>query len=159
MMRRLVVFGVMLCIMSCDYFDKKKVHSEELLQEELKTFNWKDVDEYPSFASCDSAVERTDKKACFENTLSSILNKNLAKQVIVVSEDINDTVYLKITIDRKGIFEINDISSSERIHTEIPQLDSLLRKSLDSLPKIYPAIKRSQQVATQFTLPVLVKIQ
>ena len=158
-MKRSVVFVVMVCLMSCEYFDKKKVHSEELLQEELKTFNWKDVDEYPSFDTCDSALEKPDKKACFENTLRSILNKNLAKQVIVVSQDINDTVYLKINIDRKGTFKINNISSSQRIQTEIPQLDSLLRTSFDSLPKIYPAIKRSQQVATQFTLPVLVKLQ
>ncbi|TXD81039.1 hypothetical protein ESY86_19525 [Subsaximicrobium wynnwilliamsii] len=158
-MKRLIGFMVMVCLMSCDYFDKKKVNTEQLLQEELKTFNWKDVDEYPSFDSCDSAVEKADKKACFESTLRAILNKNLANQTIIVSEDINDTVFLKITIDRHGVFAINSILSTKRLETEIPQLDSLLRSSLDSLPKIYPAIKRSQQVATQFTLPVLVQIQ
>ncbi len=158
-MKQVLFLLVFFFVFSCDYFDKKKVYSEELLEEELKTFDWKDVDEYPSFASCDTTSGKESRKACFENTLRSILDKNLAEHLIVVTEDVHDTVLLKIKIDNTGKFSINSIKSSAQTATEIPELDSLLRKSLDSLPKIYPAIKRSQQVATEFTLPVLVKIE
>nr|WP_321232331.1 hypothetical protein [uncultured Psychroserpens sp.] len=158
MMNRLLFLIVFLSICSCDYFDKKKVYTEDILEEELQTFNWKDVDEYPSFESCETTTGKENKKVCFENTLRSILNTNLGKYQIIVSEEISDTVKLKITIDNQGQFFIDEIISSDLIKAEIPQLDSLLRQSLDSLPKIYPAIKRSQQVKTKFVLPVIIKI-
>ena len=157
-MKRLFYFLAIVAMISCEYFDKKKVYAEDILEEQSQTFNWKDVDEYPSFESCLESSGKANKKACFENTLRRILNQNLAKVHIIVSEEIADTVQLQITIDNKGEFTINDIVSSESTRREIPQLDSLLRHSLDSLPKIYPAIKRSQQVKTQFILPVVIKI-
>lgn len=135
------------------------MYTEDILEEQLQTFNWKDVDEYPSFESCESANGKEQKKTCFENTLRNILNTKLSEYKILVSEEINDTVQLKITIDNKGQFFIDDIISNEITRTQIPQLDSLLRKSLDSLPKIFPAIKRSQQVKTQFVFPVIIKIE
>ncbi|MEH6534981.1 MAG: hypothetical protein V7719_01210 [Psychroserpens sp.] len=158
-MNRLFLLVVLFAFCSCDYFEKKKVYTEDILEEELQTFNWKDVDEYPTFESCDSTLGKENKKACFENTLRDILNTNLSSHQIVVSEEINDTVQLKITIDNQGQFFIDAIVSSETTRALIPQLDSLLRKSLDSLPKILPAIKRSQHVKTQFVFPVIIKIE
>nr|WP_321227151.1 hypothetical protein [uncultured Psychroserpens sp.] len=158
-MNRIIAFLLLMTFCSCDFIEKKKVYSNDILDEELKTFNWNDVDEYPTFESCDTTLNIASKKSCFENTLRQILNENLAKSKIIVSEEINDTVQLKITIDSQGTFVINNIVSNEVTQTEIPQLDSLLRKSLDSLPKIYPAIKRSQEVKVQFSLPVIIKIE
>lgn len=157
-MKRLPLIICVIVLVSCNYFEKKKVYTDEILKEELLTFNWNEVDEYPTFASCDSASGKENKRQCFENTLLQILNNKLSDQNIVVTEDINDTILLKITIDNKGNFNINDIKSNELIKAQIPNIDSLLTHSFDSLPKIYPAIKRSQQVATQFSLPVVVKI-
>ncbi|OUR98337.1 hypothetical protein A9Q86_14915 [Flavobacteriales bacterium 33_180_T64] len=157
-MKRIFLFLLVISLISCDYFDKKKVYSEDILDEELQTFNWKDVDEYPSFKSCETTLGKENKKICFENTLRRIINTNLAKHQIIVSEDINDTIQLKITIDNKGDFVINEIVCDENTRIQIPELDSLLRQSLEALPKIHPAIKRSQQVNTQFVLPVIIKI-
>ena len=42
---------------------------------------------------------------------------------------------------------------------QIPGLDSLLNYSLKGLPKLYPAIKRSQQVQTAFQLPLVLKVK
>ena len=158
-MKRIFIFLVFLNLMSCDYFNKKKVYTEDLLENELEMFTWNEVDEYPSFASCDTTVGKNNKKQCFENTLRDVLNNNLSQYHIVVSEAIEDTVQLEITIDKEGEFSINSIKSSFLTKQEIPQLDSLLRQSLDSLPEIFPAIKRSQQVTTQFNLPVIIKIE
>ncbi|MFK7781151.1 hypothetical protein [Psychroserpens sp.] len=158
-MKRIFIFLMLINMMSCDYFNKKKVYSEDLLEEELQTFTWNDVDEYPTFASCDSTSGKENKKECFERTLRDILNNNLSQYHIVVSEAIDDTVSLKITINKEGDFSIHTIESSALTKQEIPQLDSLLRASLDSLPKIFPAIKRSQQVTTQFSFPVIIKIE
>jgi len=158
-MKRIFILFLLISTMSCDYFNKEKVYSEDLLEEELQTFTWNNVDEYPTFESCDATLNKEDKKQCFENTLRDILNTNLSQYHIVVSEAIEDTVQLKIIIDKEGEFSINAIESSALIKQELPQLDSLLRQSLDSLPKIFPAIKRSQQVTTQFSFPVIIKIE
>lgn len=158
-MKRILVFFVLITMMSCDYLNKKKVYSEDLLEEELQTFSWNDVDEYPTFVSCDAALSKESKKQCFEKTLRDVLNTNLSQYHIVVSEAIEDTVNLKITIDKEGQFAINSIESNIMTKEQIPQLDSLLRASLDTLPKIFPAIKRSQQVTTQFNFPVIIKIE
>ena len=157
-MKRLSLIFCFIVLTSCDYFEKKKVYTKDILEEELQTFNWNDVDEYPTFTSCDTTLGKENKRQCFENTLLEVLNKNLLKQNIVVTEDVNDTILLKITIDNQGNFNVNDIKSSELTKAQIPKIDSLLIHSFDSLPKIYPAIKRSQQVTTQFSLPVVVGI-
>lgn len=154
-MKRLIPFAFLTIFISCDYFDKKKIDTQDIVEEELKAINWNDVDEYPTFSSCDDS---TDKKACFETVLRDNLNEHLSNQNIIVTEDINDTILLKIHIDKTGAFTIKDVVSSELTKTQIPQLDSLLRHSLDSLPKLFPAIKRGQQVATEFNLPVVINI-
>jgi hypothetical protein len=41
---------------------------------------------------------------------------------------------------------------------QIPELDSILKSSLEGLPKLYPAIKRSQQVQTVFQLPIILRV-
>ncbi len=152
----LLVFFILLT--SCDYFQSKKVSTEQLLEEEMQAINWNDVDEYPSFSDCDEAITNLEKKACFENHLHELLMSHLENQKIVVTEDVSDTVHLKIHIDKTGQFSIKNIDMDAVTKTQIPQLDSILRHSFDSLPKIYPAIKRSQQVATEFSLPVIVNI-
>lgn len=154
-MKRLILITFLVVLTSCDYFSKKKIDTKEILDEELKSINWNDVDEYPTFTICDTS---DNKKTCFEDVLRNRLNEHLSRQNIIVTEDISDTILLKIHIDNKGNFTIKDIVSSEMTKVQIPQLDSLLRHSFDSLPKIYPAIKRSQQVATEFNLPVVVNI-
>ncbi|WP_317172445.1 hypothetical protein [Gelidibacter maritimus] len=132
--------------------------SEQLLEEEMQAINWNDVDEYPTFSDCDAATTNQEKKICFENHLHELLSSHLEKQIIIVSEDVSDTVLLKIHIDKTGQFSIRDIIMDSNTKAQIPHLDSILRHSFDSLPKIYPAIKRSQQVATEFSLPVIVNI-
>ena len=44
-MKRILFVLICLVLSSCNYFDVKKTSSEEILKEELQTFNWKDVDE------------------------------------------------------------------------------------------------------------------
>lgn len=157
-MNRIVCLLILLIVTSCDYFEKKKVYPEDLLEEELQTFNWNEVDAYPTFSNCDSLTEKENRKVCFQNTLISNVNEFLKAQNLVVSNDVNDTITLKIIIDRTGMLEVESISIHPETVQEIPEIDSLLRQSLKGIPKIYPAIKRNQQVTTAFELPVIVSI-
>ncbi len=157
-MRPIVFLLILLLATSCNYFEKKKVYPEDLLEEELRTFNWNEVDTYPTFTSCDSITVREDSRACFQNTIIGSVNQFLEAQHIVVSNDVNDTIRLKISIDNKGVLVVKSIQLQPETAIQIPEIDSLLRQSLKGIPKIYPAIKRGQPVTTAFELPVIVRI-
>ena len=157
-MKPVVFLLMLLLVTSCGYFEKKKIYSKDLLEEELKTFNWIEVDAYPTFSSCDSLTIKSDIKACFQNTLVTNVNRFLGAQNISVTEDVNDTVRIHISIDNKGILSVDSIRFNPETAIQIPEIDSLLRQSLKDIPKIFPAIKRGQQVTTAFELPVIVKI-
>ena len=153
-------FLLFLCVImgSCDYFEKRKVNADELLNESLKSFNWNEVDEYPTFVSCDSAYTKAEKKQCFENTLSQQITAQLAERSIIVTEDLNDTIILEFQISENGEILLKNRTISESVDHQIPQFDSIINNSLANLPKILPAIKRGQQVKTEFTMPVVFKV-
>ncbi|MBU2921963.1 hypothetical protein KO504_11475 [Winogradskyella psychrotolerans] len=157
-MNRIVCLLILLFATSCNYFEKKKVYPEDLLEEELQTFNWNEVDTYPTFTDCEYMTSKEDSKMCFQNTLITSVNQFLEAQNLVVSNDVNDTITLKIKIDNLGLLEIESINIQPETIQEIPEIDSLLRQSLQHVPKIFPAIKRGQQVTTAFELPVIVRI-
>lgn len=157
-MKPIAFLLILVLATSCSYFEKKKIYSKDLLEEELKTFNWSDVDAYPTFSSCDSLTIKEDLKACFQNTLVTNVNRFLGAQNIIVSEDVNDTVRIHISIDHRGILSVDSMRFHPETAIQIPEIDSLLRQSLKDIPKIFPAIKRGQQVTTAFELPVIVKI-
>lgn len=144
-------------LMSCSYFEKSKLDTQTLVEEELQSINWNDVDVYPSFANCEELSGNTDKKNCFQNTLISHINKNLSQHVLVVSETINDTVLLTLNCSSAGQLSIEHIKIKPETQAQLQNIDSIILSGLDSLPKLFPAIKRSQPVATQFTLPIVIK--
>ena len=146
-----------LVITSCDYFGVKKTSSEAILNEELKTFNWSEVDEYPTFSICDNESSKADKKSCFQKTLTQAITENIQTDTIIVTQNLNDTLIIKFQISEKGKLSVLDFKVDSLTVAEIPNIKQLVNNSLDSLPKIYPAIKRGQQVKTEFTLPVVIQ--
>jgi hypothetical protein len=150
--------ALLLLLASCDRFDVKKTSSEEILNEELQTFKWNEVDVYPTFSACDTSTTKEEKEACFVNVLNSHLTDYLAKQHFVVTQDIQDTLLVKFIISDKGEALISDIEVNTKTIKELPNIKDVLIKSLDSLPQIYPALKRGQQVTSQFTLPIVIGV-
>lgn len=157
-MRQTCVLFLFLVFTSCEYFSVKKTSPEAILKEELQTFNWNDVDEYPSFSICDSLTVKEDKKTCFQQVLTSHISRFLQDEIIVVSKDIGDTIVLNFQVSETGHLKLIDAKINTETKEEIPNIESLLSKSLDSLPKIFPAIKRGQQVKTEFQLPIIVQV-
>lgn len=157
-MRQFCVILLVLFVSSCDYFNVKKTSPEAILKEELQTFDWENVDAYPSFSQCDSLQLKEEKRVCFESTVYAEISAFLQKQIIVVTKDVNDTLMLKLRVTSKGDITLLDTKMDSLTKAEIPELEKLILKSLDTLPKINPAIKRSQPVTTEFELPLIVKV-
>lgn len=157
-MKRFYFILLVLVSCSCDDFKVKKTSSEAILKEELQTFNWEDVDRYPSFSLCDGLTPKAEKALCFENTLTNSITDHLKQQIIVVTKDVNDTLHLKFRISNTGAIEIKTISMDTLTRQQIPELETLILESMETLPKIFPALKRGQQVSTTFELPLIVKV-
>lgn len=157
-MKQCFLILFILVLYSCDYLNVKKVSKDTILKEELKTFNWENVDAYPSFFNCDSLQLKAEKRICFEHTLHTHINKFLQNKTIVVGRDLNDTLTLKFRVSKHGniSFLKAEINSSTKL--EIPEINSLIIESLDSLPQISAAIKRSQPVTTEFEIPLIIKV-
>ena len=134
------------------------MYSEDILKEDLQTFNWNEVDEYPTFVSCVTSTTKQQRKLCFENTLTTHIVSQLAQERIVITKEIKDTIIIKFLISEIGDLSVLEVKSSEQIKSQIPEIDSFLIQSLKGLPKILPAFKRGQQVKTEFKLPVIIKV-
>lgn len=149
---------VILCIIlsSCSFFDVKKTSSEAILTEELETFNWSEVDEYPTFSTCDSNLTSSFKKECFVNKLNHYVTKRFQKENIVFNDSFNETVELRLHISNTGKLTVKSIEIDSFSLEKIPNLDQVLETSFDSIPAILPAIKRGQQVNVEFKLPVII---
>ncbi len=149
---------IFICLCSCDFFYTKKTNPETILNEELRTFNWNDVDEYPMFSVCDTLNTKTDRKLCFENILTAHIFEFLQYENIVVTQDINDTLNLEFQVYATGRIKLLHADIDSLTLQEIPNIRKLIVKSLDSLPEIFPAIKRGQQVTTKFKLPIIINV-
>ena len=157
-MKYALSFLLLLLLLSCNYFDVKKTSPEAILQEELKTFNWEEVDTYPSFSACDSNISKLTQKRCFERILRDQIIQGFQNETIIVTQDVRDTITLEFQVSEKGQLTLKELKVDSVTLKEIPNLKMLISKSLDSLPQIFPAIKRNQQVKTAFVLPLIIDV-
>jgi len=158
-MRYLLVLIFILSLTSCEYFNVKKTSSEAILKEELETFNWNDVDDYPSFKSCNSDSEKSAKALCFQETITQTITNYLREEKIVVTQDIRDTLMLQFEVSNTGKLMLMQAKIDSLTTNEIPNIKTLLDNSLDGLPELYPALKRGQQVTTVFKLPIVIHVE
>jgi hypothetical protein len=81
----------------------------------------------------------------------------LKKFTLNSKEVVNDTILVRLKIDNLGKTSLSSIKISENTKSQIPEFDSILKLSLQNLPILEPAIKRNMPVATEFTLPIVLK--
>jgi len=144
---------------SCNYFEKKKLNSETILIEELKTFKWNELDRYPTFETCDASIDFQETKSCFEQTVVMHISNYFQANELVVNQKVSDTILMDFLVTNIGNINISYIQSQALTQDQIPNLDSIIGNSLASLPKLYPAIKRSQQVQAAFQIPLILVVK
>ena len=105
------------------------------------------------------AIDFQDSKQCFETTITTQISDYLSAQNLIVSQTVSDTIQINFLVLKSGEIKITQLQVQELTKQQIPGLDSLLNYSLKGLPKLYPAIKRSQQVQTAFQLPLVLKVK
>ncbi|MBT8393864.1 MAG: hypothetical protein HKO81_01005 [Flavobacteriaceae bacterium] len=156
-MKQQFLIFILFLFTSCNYFDVKKTSSEAILNEELKSISWNDIDVYPAFEVCDSSSTTQERKYCFEETLIEHILKSLSKEKMIVSSNLKDTIFIDFKLSEKGDISILTLKVQKETLKALPNITSQIHSAMDSLPKIYPAIKRGQFVTTQFKLPIIIK--
>ena len=142
-----------------DFQISKKISVDEFVNDEIKSFNWSEVDQLPVFENCTQINETSKKNNCFIRTISDSLSLNFIKNDLVLNRTLIDTVFMKFKVNKKGIIEIENIEIGEKILPYKVVINQSFIKNAANLPKLYPAIKRGQEVDVTFELPILVSTE
>ena len=139
------------------YKRQDKISSETFYQQEIKTISWNDVDQFPSFSSCQHISEKQASKICFENTLVSKIYAGFSSKHFVSTRAIKDTLWAAIAVSEKGNISLNTLQMDSLTSASFPELSTWVRQSIDSIPSLEPAHKRGVPVAVAFSLPIVLQ--
>jgi hypothetical protein len=144
---------------SCQYFEKQVPSEKELLQKELKSINWKEVDEYPSLVDCESVTDKKQQQQCFFERLTQLIQEKLSVDTLAALYPELDTIEVKVTVFPNATLQFEPQFPKDSVAYDTIKIDSILRARLVGFPKVNPAIKRGIPVKTQFILPVILKVE
>ncbi|WP_309640953.1 hypothetical protein [Flavobacterium sp.] len=148
---------LLLSFVSCQYVNRQIPDQDALLQKELKSINWNQVDELPNFTNCDSVVDKTQKKQCFFDYLTQLIQQKLNTDTLSVLYPQLDTINVKVTVLPNATFEFEP-QFKDTLSYDTTKIDSIIKTRLIDFPKVNPAIKRGIPVKTQFILPVILNV-
>ena len=149
----LALFGLCL-ISSCNWLAPKEEKTRRIVQEELSSINWNDVDQYPMFQSCGESISKEEQRICFEEELLNHFSGTLNDFEFILKEDVEDTIYVDFLVERDGSITVLDIEDQMAIQDQIPEFNAIITQSLKSLPEVQPALKRGIPVSAKFRIPL-----
>lgn len=152
-----IVFLFNLFFTSCQLMDKKVPNEKELLEKQLKEINWKEVDEYPSIADCEKIADKEQRKRCFFDYMTSIIEQKLNLDSLSTEFPKLDTIEVKVTVFPDSNIAFEPQFPKDSVAYDTIKIDSILHARLIDFPKVNPALKRGIPVKTQFILPVIIK--
>lgn len=159
MIRLIVLLAIATLCVNCRDMETKKVSSEAFLEEELREIDMSRVDEYPTFESCDSLKDKEQRYRCFQEGLLRNFQQQLQDKVLIVDQEIRDTVWVFMSVSLEGELVVEKTEIPAAVSEQIPEMEVWLTQSLDSLPAVYPAIKRGIPVKTRFKMPVVINVE
>lgn len=149
----LALFGLCL-VSSCNWLAPKEEKTRRLVQQELSSINWNDVDQYPMFQTCGEFISKEEQRICFEDKLLEHFSKTLYDFEFILNEDVEDTIYVDFLVERDGSITVLDIEDHMTVQEQIPEFNAIITQSLKSLPEIQPALKRGIPVSAKFRIPL-----
>ena len=156
-MKQFPIFLVFILFGSCQYFDKQVPSEKELLQKELKSINWKEVDEFPSVVDCEKISDKKQRQQCFFEVMAQLIQEKLNVDTLSILYPELDTIEVKVTIFPNATMKFEPQFPHDSVAYDTVKIDSILHERLVDFPRVNPAIKRGVPVKTQFILPVIIK--
>ena len=148
-------------LISCefDFQIDKKITVDEFIIEELKSFNWNEVDQYPVFESCLKIEDIDNKNDCFVETITEAFRQNLENNNLVINRTLVDTVGMVLKVNKLGEISIQNITISDENTGYAKVITESFENTVLSLPKLFPAIKRGQEVDVIFNIPIIISTE
>ncbi|TMM58373.1 hypothetical protein FEE95_02780 [Maribacter algarum] len=153
-MRKLLMVLVLCGFTSCSLFESTEKKTQKLVEKELLEIDWTDVDDYPLFSDCDELLSKEIQKQCFEEKLLLHLSADLQEFQLTSETEIKDVVFLDFRIENDGAITIINIENKEIFGSQMEKFEDKVAKSLKSLPRIEPALKRGIPVSAKFRIPI-----
>ena len=144
-------------LQSCQYFEKQVPSEKELLDQQIKEINWKEVDQYPSIVDCEKLTDPVQQKQCFFEFLANTIQQKLSVDTLKILFPKLDTIEVKVTVNSNATMKFEPQFPKDTVAYDTIKIDSILKIKLVDFPKVNPAIKRGIPVKTQFILPVIIK--
>ena len=140
-------------ITSCSLFETETISKKQIIEQS----KWSISDQYPSFPECED-LEYEDQKDCFDSTVNYLIQDYINTFELESDKSIDIKFNLTIEISKDGEFKLID-AENEKLGSQIPNFNNIIREAVDSLPKAIPAVKTNVgvYVATKFTLPIELK--
>lgn len=160
-MRKTLIIIFCFLSISCefDFQIDKKITVDEFINEELKSLNWNDVDQYPVFENCLKINNVKNKNNCFVETITSSFRENLKTNNLVLNRTLIDTVRIVLKVDKIGKISIDNMTISDQNSKYKEVITKSFESTVSSLPKLYPAIKRGQEVDVIFNIPIIISTE
>lgn len=149
---------LLMAFASCRFVDSGP-SEDELLQRELKSINWKEVDQFPSVSDCESIQDKEMRKQCFFDFLAQAIQQRLSSDTLSVLYPQLDTINVKVTVFPDSTVQFEPQFPADSTTYDVHRIDSILHGRLADFPKISPATKRGIPVKSQFILPVILKTE
>jgi hypothetical protein len=148
-----IVLG--LSLTSCEWFASPETKTRQLVEEELSAINWNEVDQFPLFDACDETASKPDQKNCFEQNLVMHLAMSLQDSEFQSDQTLSDTLYVDFMVDNQGRISVVSMDKNPEFSKENPEFERIVAKSLRSLPRLEPALKRGIPVSSRFRIPLV----
>ena len=155
----IIIFCFLSISCEFDFQIDKKITVDEFITEELKSLNWNDVDQYPVFENCLEINNIKNKNNCFVETITSSFRENLKTNNLVLNRTLIDTVRMVLKVDKIGKISIENMTISDQNNKYKEVITKSFENTVSSLPKLYPAIKRGQEVDVIFNMPIIISTE
>ncbi len=79
----------------------------------LKSINWREVDEFPSVSECENLKDKALRNQCFFEFLTQTIQEKLSSDTIAVLNPESDTISVKVTVFPNGNLKFESQFSNE----------------------------------------------
>ena len=141
-------------LLSCDWLASPESKTRKLVEDELRGIDWNDVDQYPLFEGCDETATKDEQRLCFENTLMQNLGMRFQDFNFTSETDLQSTIYIDFLVEATGEIQVVEMQNDGALQAQIPEFKEIVIRSLRSMPKPAPALKRGIPVRSRFRLPL-----
>jgi hypothetical protein len=155
----LPILSLLFLLTSCQFFETEKISSETFYEEDLKTIDWNDVDQYPAFPNCTDLIDKEEQKRCFSDEIRNALSGIKSETTIGLDDSFIDTIWVRLHVSETSELSVTEIEMDSLLTTYFPNFKSEVKRRIDSLHLVEPANKKGVPVKTEFSLPIVIQAQ